>query len=228
MTAFEMNEELGLTTPIHEQSRTAKGPDQLPDCMKSLAANPNESSTTINKIQFYLNALAPPPAADVTPESRQGYAVFDKLKCASCHVPSMVTTDKVSMLNPDADPWKVQKSESGQGQHGATVTLDAEPRYFEMKALEQKDFSPYSDFLLHDMGAALADGVAQGVATGTEWRTTPLWGLRHKSFYLHDGRTKNLEEAITLHGGQAAKHAAEFKKLSAKEKQNLLSFLRSL
>ncbi|MBX9572636.1 MAG: hypothetical protein K2X77_27320 [Candidatus Obscuribacterales bacterium] len=228
MTAFEMSEELGLTTPILPQSRTSKAPDAVPECMKTLAKEPNFTVQEINKLQFYLNTLGAPQAADVTPESQMGYQVFDKLGCGSCHLPAMETIDKVFMLNPDAEPWKMQMTEPGQGAHGPNVTLAEDPKYFEIKALEKQRVLAYSDFLLHDMGPALQDGIAQGSATGSEWRTTPLWGLRHKSFYLHDGRTKKLEEAIALHGGQAAKHAAEFKKLSDKEKANLLAFLRSL
>lgn len=228
MTAFEMNEELGLSTPVSPKSQSNKAPNAVPDCIKALAKEPNDAGQTLNKIQFYLNTLAAPPAAELTAESQAGYQVFDKLGCASCHMSSLETIDKVSMLNPDADPWQVHETEAGQGVHGPNITLGAEPKYFEIKALEKRVFNPYSDFLLHDMGPALADGIGQGGATGAEWRTTPLWGLQHKSFYLHDGRTKKLEEAIALHGGQAAPHAAAFKKLTDKEKANLLSFLRSL
>jgi len=61
----------------------------------------------------------------------------------------------------------------------------------------------YTDLLLHDMGPALADGVTQGLATASEFRTTPLWGVRHSAPYLHDGRADTLESAILLHGGEA-------------------------
>lgn len=229
MTAFEMNHQLGISTPFDDLTETARAPNKIPECLKALAAqDPNDNGKNLAKIQFYLNTLGPPIAADVTPDSSRGFTVFNKLGCGSCHMPSMETTDHIMMVNPDADPWNVQKAEAGQGVHGPYINLSEEPKYFEIKALAKKNFSPYSDFLLHDMGAALADGIGQGTATGAEWRTTPLWGLRHKSFYLHDGRTKSLEEAITLHGGQAAKHSAEFKKLKDSEKKDLIAFLRSL
>jgi CxxC motif-containing protein (DUF1111 family) len=67
--------------------------------------------------------------------------------------------------------------------------------------LNQVTFSPLSDFALHDMGAGLADQVSQGAATGTEFRTAPLWGLGQRIFFLHDGRTKDLLGAIQQHSG---------------------------
>ncbi|MDZ7267198.1 MAG: thiol oxidoreductase [candidate division KSB1 bacterium] len=93
----------------------------------------------------------------------------------------------------------------------------------------------YSDLLLHDMGPALADNYPEGEATGSEWRTTPLWGLGlvgellgGTPFYLHDGRTASLEAAILLHGGEAQKSRDNFANLSAQERAAVLAFLNSL
>ena len=86
----------------------------------------------------------------------------------------------------------------------------------------------YSDLLLHDLGPALDDAVVQGQATGRHWRTTPLWGLRMRSRFLHDARAETLSVAITAHGGEAATHAARFRTLSEAEREALLAFLGDL
>ncbi len=98
-----------------------------------------------------------------------------------------------------------------------------------------KTFQPYTDLLLHDMGAALNDGYTEGSATTAEWRTPPLWGLGlsknsqgGKYFLLHDGRAKSIEEAILLHGGEAQNSKALYQALSPQEKQQLIQFLESL
>jgi CxxC motif-containing protein (DUF1111 family) len=89
----------------------------------------------------------------------------------------------------------------------------------------------YSDLLLHDMGSALADGVSQGAAGGSEFRTAPLWGLGQRVFFLHDGRSSDLIETIQWHGGagsEARAVSSRFFGLSETDKQHLLNFLRSL
>ena len=93
---------------------------------------------------------------------------------------------------------------------------------------------PYSDFLLHDMGEGLADGQAVGEADGQEWRTPPLWGIgltrmvSGQEFYLHDGRARNLTEAILWHGGEARKARDAFANMVKEERDNLIKFLESL
>ncbi len=93
---------------------------------------------------------------------------------------------------------------------------------------------PYSDFLLHDMGSGLADGQAVGDATGSEWRTPPLWGIgltqtiNGNSFFLHDGRARTLAEAILWHGGEGQKARDRFAAANATERDALIKFLESL
>lgn len=94
-------------------------------------------------------------------------------------------------------------------------------------ALSFKTFAPYSDFLIHDMGS-LGDGIEQGVATGRDMRTAPLWGLRTQTSYLHDGRAKTLDDAILQHQGQGKGAADKFRGLSAQDKASLIAFLKSL
>jgi CxxC motif-containing protein (DUF1111 family) len=92
-------------------------------------------------------------------------------------------------------------------------------------------FFPYSDFQLHDMGNGLADNIPQADATGSEFRTAPLWGVGQRIFFLHDGRTSDLLQAILAHespGSEASKVIDNFNSLSADQQQDLLNFLRGL
>jgi CxxC motif-containing protein (DUF1111 family) len=101
-------------------------------------------------------------------------------------------------------------------------------------ALSNQTVQLYSDMLLHDMGDALADGRPDGVATGREWRTTPLWGLRlmrrfldGRALLMHDGRAKTIEEAILLHGGEAQAARDAFARLTDAQRRALLAFVES-
>lgn len=99
---------------------------------------------------------------------------------------------------------------------------------------EGRRIAPYSDFLLHDMGPALADGVRDGLADGAEWRTPPLWGIglyravSGEANYLHDGRARSVEEAILWHGGEALGAQRAFMALDARKREMLITFLESL
>ncbi|MFN0204487.1 MAG: di-heme oxidoredictase family protein, partial [Bacteroidia bacterium] len=102
-------------------------------------------------------------------------------------------------------------------------------------ALSEQTFYPYSDFLLHDLGAELDDKYTEGSATTAEWRTTPLWGLGlssssqgNQAYYLHDGRAKTLPQTIEYHGGEGANSRQAFRNLSETEKTKVLRFLESL
>jgi CxxC motif-containing protein (DUF1111 family) len=96
-----------------------------------------------------------------------------------------------------------------------------------VKALSRKDVAAYTDLLLHDMGADLAD-ICLGNATPAEFRTEPLMGLRLSEKFLHDGRAESVEEAIRLHGGEATASRNKFKALSEADRNALLEFLKSL
>ena len=97
----------------------------------------------------------------------------------------------------------------------------------ETAALSGKVFRPYSDFLLHDMGA-LGDGIEQGAARGSDMRTAPLWGLRVMTTYLHDGRANTLDGAILAHDGQGRWARERYRRLSREGKERLQAFLRTL
>jgi CxxC motif-containing protein (DUF1111 family) len=142
--------------------------------------------------------LAPSAPGEMTVARESGRRLFSAIGCASCHVPTLRT-----------------------GSSG-------------IAALTHRDVTLYSDLLLHDMGDELADHRADGGASGREWRTTPLWGLRlmeqfldGQAFLMHDGRARSVEQAIMLHGGEAAAVRDAYNALSATDKAALLDFVRS-
>lgn len=104
----------------------------------------------------------------------------------------------------------------------------------DITALAGQVIYPFTDLLLHDMGPGLADGRPDGLASGSEWRTPPLWGLglngvvNGHEFYMHDGRARSIEEAILWHDGEAAGARDAFTRLSAEQRRKLLEFLGSL
>jgi len=104
-----------------------------------------------------------------------------------------------------------------------------------IEALSNKVFHPYTDLLLHDMGAQLDDGFVQVSELSSEWKTPPLWGLGLSAdsqggsvHLLHDGRAKSIEEAILLHGGESESSKESFEQLDRSEKDIMLDFLKSL
>lgn len=162
---------------------------------------PVEAPTPVmDLVTFYSQNLAVPARRDVGKQPvLAGKKAFYEMGCASCHTPKFVT-------RRDA-PNKAQS--------------------FQL-------IWPYSDFLLHDMGEGLADGQAVGDATGNEWRTPPLWGIgltervSGHTFFLHDGRARNLTEAILWHGGEGQKARDRFAAAGADERDALIKFLESL
>jgi CxxC motif-containing protein (DUF1111 family) len=115
--------------------------------------------------------------------------------------------------------------------HRQTLKTGASP----IAPLSKKEFHPYTDLLLHDMGSGLDDGYTEGSAKTFEWRTPPLWGLglsRNSQggdfFLLHDGRASTVDQAILLHGGEGKKSRDKFESLSADDKKKLITFLEAL
>lgn len=197
--------DIGISTPEvpHDHGDCTKTQDA---CLKmptgvQVRLGPVEAPDPImDLVTFYSQNLAVPARRDMgKPGVLAGKKAFYETGCASCHTPKFVT-------RRDA-PNKAQS--------------------FQL-------IWPYSDFLLHDMGEGLADGQAVGVANGNEWRTPPLWGIgltkrvNGHTFFLHDGRARNLTEAILWHGGEAQKARDGFAALPAQERANLIKFLESL
>lgn len=117
------------------------------------------------------------------------------------------------------------------GCHKSDLTTGYSP----IAPLSFQTFSPYSDFLLHDMGSNLDDGYTEGTAKTYEWRTPPLWGIGLSEnsqggnlFLMHDGRASSLEQAILMHGGEATNSKTAYQNLSQENKNALLKFLKSL
>jgi len=111
--------------------------------------------------------------------------------------------------------------------HSPSLTTGQSP----YTGMSNVTYNSYSDFALHKMGVDLQDGITQGAAKGNQFRTAPLWGLGQRLFFLHDGRTTDLIQAIQAHsssGSEATKVIVNYNKLKASQKQDLLNFLRSL
>jgi CxxC motif-containing protein (DUF1111 family) len=151
-------------------------------------------------VTFYTQNLAVPARRKPEdPEVLHGKALFKSSGCAACHMPSFTTG-----------------------------TVDGQPQ------LSNQRIWPYTDLLLHDMGEGLADNRPEGEADGREWRTAPLWGIgltavvSGHTFLLHDGRARNVEEAILWHGGEAQSARDAYANLTTTERQALLAFVNSL
>jgi CxxC motif-containing protein (DUF1111 family) len=145
---------------------------------------------------------------------------------------STTLTNYMQMLAPP--PRGTQSAATASGEqifqiagcaecHLATLTTGSSP----IAALDHQTYHPYSDFLIHDMGS-LGDGLEMGIATGSEMRTEPLWGLRFVTRYLHDGRAGTLDQAITAHDGQARAARDRYTALTPDAKAQLIAFLQSL
>jgi len=117
------------------------------------------------------------------------------------------------------------------GCHRSTVYTGVEIR---LPAISNQRIHPYTDLLLHDLGADLADGRPDFLADGNEWRTPALWGIglfektNGVPFYLHDGRARSLLEAVMWHGGEAQRSKDAFTRLSKSDRDAVIAFLRSL
>jgi len=160
---------------------------------------PEISDALLEKVVLYSQTLAVPARRNMEDSVvRHGEAIFERIGCASCHHPEFIT-------GPHAIPQ-----------------------------LANQRIRPYTDLLLHDMGEDLADGRPDFEANGREWRTPPLWGIgmiptvNGHSHYLHDGRARNLEEAILWHGGEAEKSKQSYLELPRSDREALLRFLESL
>ena len=170
------------------------------------------STADMEDVDLYMQSLGVPARRNINdPQVILGGLKFYEAKCHLCHVTTLHTQAGGStLLNGTRLPWL-----GGQTIH------------------------PYSDFLLHDMGSeimgvGLNDNYVSGLARGNEWRTTPLWGigLQEKvnghTYFLHDGRARNLTEAIMWHGGEGEASKNLFKQMSKEEREAVIAFLNSL
>jgi CxxC motif-containing protein (DUF1111 family) len=207
------NVEMGITNQLFPQER-----DETPGCLfnptpedtvnftpaPAAGSNPNTAVLSdIESFAVFMRLLAPPTPAPATPSSTNGRATFAKIGCVHCHTLSLTTGPKIAS--------------------GSSTNPSA--------ALSNQTANLYSDLLVHHMGKSLADGITQGAAGPDEFRTAPLWGVGQRIFFLHDGRTTNLLEAIRDHrskGSEANRVIEHFNRLTRQEQQEVLDFLRSL
>jgi CxxC motif-containing protein (DUF1111 family) len=161
---------------------------------------PELVDSLLNYVNFYVKTLAVPARRNISdPNVQQGATLFSQINCSGCHRPTVQT--------------------------GIDQTLPQ---------ISNQRIHPYTDLLVHDMGDGLADNRPDYLASGREWRTQPLWGVgllektTGTAYFLHDGRARTLEEAILWHDGEAAKAKQQFLQLSKNDRDNLITFLKSL
>lgn len=204
-SADAFNGDMGLSTPLFTSSSgDCTGAQTL--CRSAPTGNspspddPEVSGQLLDLVTFYAHNLAVPMRRNAdAPQVLQGRTTFNSIGCASCHRPSMRTGEVADQPH-----------------------------------LSSQTIWPYTDLLLHDMGDGLADNRPEGVASGREWRTAPLWGIgltetvSAHTFFLHDGRARNIEEAILWHGGEAERAREAYMALSKAEREALVAFVNSL
>lgn len=204
--------EMGITNPIGptEVSTCALNQQQFGITLQAGNDDPEDDADAdgwadIDRFADFMRALNPPPTLELSASGQKGARLFNRIGCQGCHAATLVTAD---------DPLSFVPPTTGGVPISATLNA----------ALAKRTFHPYSDFLLHDMGA-LGDGIVSGTAGPTMMRTAPLWGARARSRFLHDGRASTIAEAISLHTGQGAAAAAAFQGLTPTEQQQVLEFL---
>lgn len=154
----------------------------------------------LDDVTFYIQTLAVPARRNIGKSNvKKGQLLFGAAGCGSCHTPTLRTGELK-----------------------------------DVKEVSNQIIHPYTDMLLHDMGDALADNRPDFLADGKEWRTPPLWGIgltqtvHNHTFFLHDGRARNLMEAIMWHGGEAENAKNYVNSLNRGEREQLIEFLNSL
>jgi CxxC motif-containing protein (DUF1111 family) len=164
------------------------------------AGKPEITDYRLGAVDAFVRYTVVPVRRNVDdPEVKRGEKLFVDAKCAQCHVPELKTGPRAPLA-----------------------------------AMVNQTIRPYTDLLLHDMGEELADHRPDFKATGVDWRTPPLWGIglssavNGNSNLLHDGRARNVTEAILWHGGEAKSAREAFRGMSRGERDALLQFLQSL
>jgi CxxC motif-containing protein (DUF1111 family) len=220
------NVEMGITNEIFPNERPLPEEDQMGSglpagCLNLGGAGYPEDQTnyqaqSTSSDQYAVYATIP---ADVVQ-----FAMFMRLLA-----PPIPSTDTPGGA-PSISAGAVVFSSIGCATCHTPAIQSTQPSNFS-SGLAGQTVNAFSDFEIHHMGTGLADNVSQGGAGGDQFRTAPLWGLGQRIFFLHDGRTTNLINAIQAHAGngsEASQVVQNFAALSATQKQNLLNFLRSL
>lgn len=191
--------DMGITSSLYPDDDCTGAQQQCLDFGYKKSA-PELTDAAWRAVNLFMAATdAPRPRRAETAALRRGGQLFRELNCAVCHVPAL----KAGKYDP-------------------------------LPALEGRSFHPYTDLLLHDMGAALADGRPDFKAGPRDWRTAPLWGIgvsarvNGSADLLHDGRARNVTEAILWHGGEAQRARDGFARLGRDERDALVAFVNSL
>ena len=213
--ASALLQDMSVTSPVYPN----RSCDNNPAGCASAPKQKGISEADLQQITNYMALLAVPaqrslasgfpkgvaPIEELDVDTRKveaGAKLFEAMRCVACHTPSMKT---------------------------GSNHLFAE--------LRDQTIRPYTDLLLHDMGPGLADNYKEGRASGSMWSTAALWGIGYTEKvmdrdgavgYLHDGRARNLTEAIMWHDGEAAAARNRFAKLAKAQRDELMAFLRSL
>lgn len=190
--------DMGLTTTLFP---TPNHTSAQSDCDKlPNGGDPEVTDQIFEAVVNYSRTLAVPARRAWTdPLVRRGEKLFRQINCAGCHVPELQTGDV-----PD------------------------------LPELAHQTIRPYTDLLLHDLGEGLSDRRKVFEAGGSEWRTAPLWGIglvktvNGHTYFLHDGRARDLTEAILWHGGEAERSKEDFRNLNREDRAAVIRFLESL
>ena len=202
------NVEMGISNLLFPQERdetaACQGGNLTPNDTATFAST--EATGVLSDMEGFadfMRMLGPPTPAQPTASSTHGLALFKSVGCALCHTPVLMTGAAIADGNESAP----------------SVALSNQPVRL------------FSDLLVHHMGTGLADGITQGAAGPDEFRSAPLWGVGQRIFFLHDGRTSNLIQAIRFHaseGSEANRVVQNFLELGSQDQQDLINFLRSL
>lgn len=197
-TADAFHGDLGITSALFPKQNCSEVQTKCNDAFDSESIEIEFDD--LQKTAAYCAAIAVPARRNVNDQNvLKGKKIFKEIRCNSCHIEKYTT-----------------------GKHPT------------LPGLSNQVIRPYTDLLLHDMGSGLADGRPEFLANGEEWRTPPLWGIglfetvNDHSYYLNDGRARNLEEAILWHGGEAENNKLAFKNLTKEDRDCLILFLKSL
>ncbi|MGF1755346.1 c-type cytochrome [Vibrio makurazakiensis] len=196
--AAAFNGDLGLTSTLFPAENCASAQSTCTDFPNG--GSIEVSDNILDFVEFYSQHLAVPMRRNTDdPKVIKGKNLFQESGCQSCHQAEFRTASR-----PD------------------------------LPALSEQLISPYSDMLLHDMGEGLSDSRPEYLANGREWRTSPLWGLGYTkevnghTFLLHDGRARNVMEAVLWHGGEAEYAKQNVLAFNEQQREALLAFLDSL
>ncbi|MGH9681468.1 MAG: di-heme oxidoredictase family protein [Candidatus Acidiferrales bacterium] len=178
-------------------------PDEVTTvCQPSGVPEPNDTQDDIQTFADFMRSTKVPPRGPITPDVLQGQLIFEQIGCSSCHAETLVTAPAGTVI------------------HGGAYVIPP--------ALGGKEFHPFGDYLLHDIGTG--DGIQQNGPADTinKVRTMPLWGLRTRTQMMHNASMGSFDDAIGLHRNEAADEALRFRRLTPAQKALVYKFLESL